>query len=95
MKQNVPRTRTTSRRPAAKSKMPRISARQEWTLLVIFMLSFGLSLTLELYVFGFPDGFFGRWFSAFMVFFLFFTITALGIIPLINYVSRRWLQFLR
>ena len=96
MKQNTPKY--SPRKPvAAKSSVSVkwLTPRRVRALQVIFALSFVLSLTLELYVFGFPDGFFLRWFRTLMVFFLFFTATVMGIIPLVNYVFRRWLQFLK
>ncbi|KAA9333813.1 DUF2798 domain-containing protein [Adhaeribacter soli] len=94
MKQNTPRY--AQRRQPAKAparKLPWLSEKQQRALIVIFLLSFFTSLVLELYVFGFPDGFFVRWFSALMVIFLLISGTVLGIIPLVNYVSNRWLRF--
>jgi membrane protein YdbS with pleckstrin-like domain len=97
MKQNV--NRYQNRRPAEKSSKAAFSwqsiltPRRQRTLIVLFLASFVFSLILELYTFGFPDGFFGRWFSAIMVLFLFFSITIMGIIPLVKYISNRWLRF--
>lgn len=97
MKQNENRYK--NRRPDSKASAKAkpafkvFSPQQARTLIIIFIISFVAALVLELYTFGFPDGFFGRWFSAIMVFFLFFSITTLGIIPLVNYVVNRWLRF--
>lgn len=94
MKQNVNRYKNKRAEPRApKPAFSWFSARQQRRLIIIFLFSFVLSLVLELYTFGFPDGFFGRWLSTLMVFFLFFSITVLGIIPLVNYVVNRWLRF--
>ena len=94
MKQNTPRS--SARKPAAppaKRTFKRLSPKKVRALIIIFMLSFFVSLVLELYVFGFPDGFFGNWFSAMLVFFFLISGTVLGIIPLVNYVANRWLRF--
>lgn len=94
MKQNVPKY--SPRKPAPKaSRVPVkwLTPKRVRALQVMLALSFGLSLTLELYVFGFPDGFFLRWLSAWLVFFLLMAGTVLGIIPLVNYIFRRWLPF--
>jgi len=96
VKQNTPRS--SSRKPAPEKKANNLplawfTPRRVRTLQVIFIISLVLSLTLELYVFGFPDGFFLRWLSALMVFFLFISVTVFGIIPLVNYVFKRWLPF--
>jgi hypothetical protein len=94
MKQNAPKY--SPRKPAAAKSnfsVKWLTPKRVLALKIIFALSFVLSLTLELYVFGFPDGFFLRWLSALMVFFFFISISVLGIIPLVNYVFRRWLHF--
>ena len=94
MKQNTPKY--SPRKPAAaksSGSVKWLTPRRVRALQIIFAISFVFSLTLELYVFGFPDGFFLRWISALLVFFLFISITVLGIIPLVNYVFRRWLHF--
>ena len=93
MKQNIPRY--AARKPATKKStgFSWISPEQVRTLIIIFGLSFGLSLLLELYVFGFPDGFFTRWFSALLVIFLLLSLTVMAIIPLVTYVVNRWLRF--
>ena len=94
MKQNVPKY--SPRKPVAKAggtSIKWLTPKRVRALQVILALSFVLSLTLELYVFGFPDGFFLRWLSALLVFFFLIGGTVLGIIPLVNYVFRRWLRF--
>jgi membrane protein YdbS with pleckstrin-like domain len=94
MKQNAPRT--SARKAAPKSpgrQFPWLTPRQIRALKIIFIISFVFSLVLELYVFGFPDGFFLHWLSALMVLFLFISFTVMGIIPLVNYVVNRWLRF--
>lgn len=95
MKQNTPRTspRKPTAAPQSSFSVKWLTPRRVRALQVIFALSFVLSLTLELYVFGFPNGFFLRWISALLVFFLFISVSVLGIIPLVNYVFRRWLHF--
>lgn len=94
MKQNPQRY---SQRRSAPKPTPRkfawLTPGRQRALIIIFVLSFFTTLTMELYVFGFPDGFFLRWFSALMFTFLFISITVLGIIPLVNYVVNRWLRF--
>ena len=60
--------------------------------LLILIISFFIATALILYVFGFPDGFFRRLFSATLVFFLLISSTVLGIVPLVNYVFNRWLR---
>ncbi|MFC5268988.1 DUF2798 domain-containing protein [Adhaeribacter terreus] len=94
MKQNTPRS--SPRKPAPKTAsgiFSWLTPKRKRAFLVIFMLSFVVSLVMELYVFGFPDGFFGHWFSAMLVLFFLISGTVLGIIPLVNYVANRWLRF--
>ena len=98
MKQNTPRNspRKPASKPAPKPAMGLLSwitPKRQRAFLIIFILSFVISLTLELYTFGFPDGFFGHWFSAMLVLFLLISGTVMGIIPLVNYVANRWLRF--
>lgn len=98
MKQPNP-NRYKNRRPAETPAKPAftwqsiISPRRQRTLIIIFLASFVFTLILELYTFGFPDGFFVRWFSAILAMFLFLTVTVMGIIPLVRYVTNRWLNF--
>lgn len=55
-------------------------------------LSFVLSLVLELYTFGFPDGFFLRWLRTYFVIFYLFAVAALAIVPFVAFVFRKWLK---
>ena len=94
MKQNAPRSSARKAAPQAPARQfPWLTPRQLKALKVIFIISFVVSLVLELYVFGFPDGFFLHWLNALMVLFLFIGLTVLGIIPLVNYIANRWLRF--
>lgn len=52
-------------------------------------LSWVTALTLTGYLFGFTDGFFGRWLSATVVLWLLLTGTALGIVPFIKWLTQR------
>jgi hypothetical protein len=52
-------------------------------------LSWVIALTLTGYIFGFAEGFFGKWFSATFVLWLLVAGTALGIVPLIDWFTRR------
>lgn len=59
-------------------------------LLVIFLLSFFISTALIVYLFGMTDDFFSRLFLSIMVTFFLLAATVLGIIPLINYIGKKW-----
>ena len=94
MKKNTPRA--AARKPTArpgKGALRWFTPRRVLTLKIISLLGFVVSLVLELYVFGFPDGFFLRWLNTMLVLFLLTSGTVLGIIPLVNYVANRWLKF--
>jgi hypothetical protein len=58
-------------------------------LLIILGASFVLSLTLELYVFGFPEDFFSRWIRTWFFIFVLVAGSALVIIPLVNMLVNR------
>jgi antibiotic biosynthesis monooxygenase (ABM) superfamily enzyme len=75
----------------AKKKKPRFN-RQELgrRLLIIFLLSFFISTALIIYVFGMSADFFPRMFWCLLVVFLLISLTALGIIPLVNRLVKRW-----
>jgi antibiotic biosynthesis monooxygenase (ABM) superfamily enzyme len=59
-------------------------------LLIIFLLSFFISTALIIYVFGMTADFFPRMFWCLLVLFLLISLTALGIIPLVNRFVKRW-----
>ena len=52
-------------------------------------LSWVVALTLTGYIFGFADGFFGKLFSATFVLWLLLAGTSLGIVPLVQWLTRR------
>lgn len=89
-KQNIPKT--AAKPPARKKRSSFNQKGWQRQVLVIFIISFFIATALILYVFGFPDGFFGRLLSATFVFFFLISITVLGIVPLVNYVFNRWLR---
>ncbi|MHA6246558.1 DUF2798 domain-containing protein [Pontibacter sp. CAU 1760] len=55
-------------------------------LLLIGLISLLLGSALEIYTFGFADDFFSRWLRSFFVFFMLIALTALAIVPGVNYV---------
>jgi antibiotic biosynthesis monooxygenase (ABM) superfamily enzyme len=59
-------------------------------LLIIFLLSFFISTALIIYVFGMTADFFPRMFWCLLVVFLLISLTALGIIPLVNRLINKW-----
>lgn len=61
-------------------------------LLIIFLLSFFISTALIVYVFGMTGDFFLRLFWCLLVVFLLLSLTALGIIPLVNWLGNKWLK---
>lgn len=61
-------------------------------LLIILAISFGLSLALELYVFGFPADFFSRWLRTLFVVFALISGSVLVIIPLVSKFVNRWVK---
>lgn len=69
-----------TRRPLARS------------LLIIFLLSFFISTALIIYVFGMTADFFPRMFWSLLVIFVLISLTALGIIPLVNRLVNRWVK---
>jgi antibiotic biosynthesis monooxygenase (ABM) superfamily enzyme len=59
-------------------------------LLIIFLLSFFISTALIIYVFGMTADFFPRMFWCLLVIFFLISLTALGIIPLVNRLLSKW-----
>lgn len=55
-------------------------------LLLIGLISLLLGSALEIYTFGFAEDFFSRWLRSFFVFFVLIAVTALGIVPGVNYL---------
>jgi len=70
-------------------KKPILSSQTKTKLLVIAVISVLLASALELYTFGIPSDFLGRWLNCFFVIFVMITITVLGIIPAINYAVNK------
>ena len=66
-----------------------ISTQIKTKLLVIAIISVLLASALELYTFGIPSDFIGRWFNSFFVIFVMISVTVLGIIPAINYAVNK------
>ncbi|MFT2007320.1 DUF2798 domain-containing protein [Pontibacter sp. 13R65] len=58
-------------------------------LLVIVILSLLLASAMELYTFGIASDFFTRWFRSFFVLFMLIAVTALGIVPGVNYAVNK------
>ncbi|MGV3502420.1 MAG: hypothetical protein ACO1O1_01850 [Adhaeribacter sp.] len=79
--------------PPARKRKPAFNPK-DWRrrLLIIFLLSFFISTALIVYVFGMPGDFFLRLFWCLLVVFLLISLTALGIIPLVNRVLNKWLK---
>jgi cytochrome c biogenesis protein CcdA len=73
-------------------KIPFLNPNLSRRLLLILAASFVLSLTLELYVFGFPEDFFGRFFRTWFFLFTLIAGSALVIIPLVNRLVNRWVK---
>ena len=59
-------------------------------LLIMFLLSFFISTALTIYTFGMTADFFSRMFWCLLVVFLLISLTALGIIPLVNRLLNKW-----
>jgi antibiotic biosynthesis monooxygenase (ABM) superfamily enzyme len=59
-------------------------------LLIISLLSFFISTALIIYVFGMTADFFPRMFWCLLVIFFLISLTALGIIPLVNRLLSKW-----
>lgn len=57
---------------------------------IIAAVSLGLALTLVAYLFGVSDGFFGRLFGAFFVFFWLLSVTFLGVVPFVSWATANW-----
>ncbi|MER2998634.1 DUF2798 domain-containing protein [Pontibacter populi] len=66
-----------------------ISTQLKTKLLVILIISILLASALELYTFGIPSDFFGRWLNSFFVIFFLTTVTVLAIVPAINYTVNK------
>ncbi len=58
-------------------------------LLLIAFISLLLGSALQIYTFGFADGFAGRWLNSFAVFFVLIAVTVLAIIPGVNYLTNK------
>jgi hypothetical protein len=61
-------------------------------LLLILASTFVLALALELYVFGFPEDFFSRFFRTWLFLFLLMAGSFIIIIPLVNTLVNRWVK---
>ena len=79
--------------PPGRKRKPAFNPK-DWRrrLLIIFLLSFFISTALIIYVFGMTDDFFLRMFWCLLVVFLLISLTALGIIPLVNWLMNKWLR---
>lgn len=79
--------------PVSRKRKPAIN-RRDWRrrLLIIFLLSFFISTALIIYVFGMTGDFFLRLLWCLLVVFLLFSLTALGIIPLVNWLGNKWFK---
>lgn len=73
-------------------KIPYLNDTLSRRLLIILGLSFGLALTLELYVFGFPEDFFSRFFRTWLFLFLLISGSVLLIIPVVSRLVDRWVK---
>lgn len=73
-------------------KIPFLSPNLSRRLLLILAASFALALILELYVFGFPEDFFSRFFRTWFFLFLLIAGSALAIIPLVSRLVDRWVK---
>lgn len=76
--------------PARKSKSSFNRQDTGRRLLIIFLLSFFISTALVIYVFGMTIDFFPRMFWCLLVVFFLISLTALGIIPLVNRLLNKW-----
>lgn len=73
-------------------KIPFLNPTLSRRLLIVLALSFALALTLELYVFGFPEDFFSRFLRTWLFLFLLLSGSVLIIIPLVSRLVDRWVK---
>jgi hypothetical protein len=57
---------------------------------IIAVVSLVLAVALVGYLFGVSDGFFGRLFGAFFVFFWLLSVTFLGVVPFVSWAAAHW-----
>ncbi|KAA9338706.1 hypothetical protein F0P96_07750 [Hymenobacter busanensis] len=57
---------------------------------ILLAVSFGLSLVLMTYLFGFSDGFFGRLLGSTTVLFTLLAVTFLLVVPFVNWAAEHW-----
>ncbi|QNH62852.1 hypothetical protein [Hymenobacter sediminicola] len=57
---------------------------------IIAAVSLAMALALVGYLFGAADGFFGRLFGAFFVFFWLLSVTFLGVVPFVSWAAANW-----
>jgi len=78
-------------RPTRSQRLRRRLATYNWRRVgVLATISFVLSASLVLYLFGFGDRFVGRLASAFFVGFCLLSVTFLAVIPFIGWASTHW-----
>ncbi len=66
-----------------------ISTQLKTKLLVILIISILLASALELYTFGIPSDFFGRWLNSFFVIFFMISVIVIGIVPAVSYAVNK------
>jgi len=57
---------------------------------IVAAASLVLAMALVGYLFGVSDGFFGRLFGAFFVFFWLLSVTFLGVVPFVSWAAAHW-----